>query len=104
MKAEIYSMHDRPGKTHAVMTAPEAPDLKDFDLTNVPIDRVANGVVVECRYKMKPEAQAKKQKGKDYIDYDSRYPNDKHAFNDMDEAAAFITGRLLGKSAEKKKA
>lgn len=92
------------GGTHAVLKAPTPPNMTDFDLTNVTIERAENGVVVECRYKMKPDVE-KKMKGKagrDYVDYDVRNPSEKHVFNDIAEAAEFLEARLLGKAYEKK--
>lgn len=96
--------------THLTLSPPTPPKMSEFDLTNVRIERVANGVIVECNYKMKPgaESKAKKGSGRDYVDYDVRNPSEKHAFNDLEEASAFITARLLGKEyskpAAKKKA
>ena len=85
--------------SHTVMKPPTPPKLSDYDLTNVRIERAENGVVVECNYKMKPEAE-KKLKGKDgkgYVDWDLRNSTEKHVFNNIAEAAEFLEARLLGK-------
>lgn len=83
--------------TKTTVSGQQSPNMKDFDMTNVRIERAQNGVVVECNHKMKPEAQAKMGKGNgDYVDYDSRNPTEKHVFNDMESASKFIKSRLAG--------
>lgn len=89
--------------THAVLKAPSKPNMSDYDLTNVRIERVENGCTVECNFKMKPEAEKtmKGKDGKNYVDYDIRNTSEKHVFNNISEAAEFIEARLLGKSYDK---
>ena len=102
MKVEISSRAGAIGPSnHDTLKPATKPNMKDYDLTRIGIDRADNGVIVNCSYKMKPEAALKATKGKDYLDYDQRNPDEKHVFDDMSAAAEFIEGRLTGKIDEK---
>lgn len=89
--------------TKTVMKPPTPPKSSDYDMTDIHIERVNNGVVVECTHKMKPDVEKKMsgKDGKNYVDYDTRHKREKHAFNDMAAAAEFIESTLLGKGYEK---
>ena len=100
-----YDVKESPtGGTRAVMSPPTPPKMSDFDLTSVRIERVNNGVVIECNHKMKPEVEQKMRgkSGKDYVEYDVRNPSEKHVFDDVSAASEFIEARLMGKDYEKK--
>lgn len=88
--------------TKTVMKPPTPPKSSDYDMTDIHIERVNNGVVVECTHKMKPEAEKKMSgAGKNYVAYDTRHKREKHAFNDMAAAAEFIESTLMGKAQAK---
>lgn len=75
-----------------------APTDADYDLCCIEIDEAENGVVVNCRYKLKPEIEAKmnsqRSSGMDvpYSSWDS--DREKHVFEDKKAAMAFIQGEL----------
>jgi len=85
--------------THAVLKQPSKPNLKSFDLTNISIREIENACIVECRYKMKAsvEEKLKSQSKEKYVDYDLKNTSEEHSFPTREEAAQFITARLLGK-------
>ena len=69
---------------------------KDYILKSVSFDKVENGVIATCSYKLKPEAEAKAKKAdhNSYIDYDVRNKEVKHVFEDYAGARDFLVKEL----------
>ncbi len=76
------------------------PTDDDYDIAGIEIDEAENGVVITCRYKLKPEVEAKMRKASEnggpspysYCDFDSN--REKHVFETQDAAKKFIMSEL----------
>ena len=103
MEVKITSRQGAVGPSnHATLKPATKPNMKDFELVGVNLKRIENAVIASCNYKMKPEAAAKATKGKDYLDYDNRYPTEEHSFQTHEEAAEFVKSAILGTTSKDK--
>lgn len=88
-----------PGRVHTSITPEsEGMDFKKYNLTGIEVDSVDNDVIISCRYKMKPDLEAKAEKAANSgLDYNQRYQSERHVFEDMSKATAFVEARMSGK-------
>lgn len=85
--------------TQTVVKNKKASD-KDYLLCGIEIDGAANGIIVSCRYKLKPEAE-KKNRGECYIG-SYREPT-KHIFEGYDGVEKFLMSEIAKLKADAKK-
>lgn len=99
MAYEVKASAMSPKGTHATLKAPTPPKMSDYDLTSIKIREIENACIVECSYTMKPAAvdKIKKATKRDYVDYDVRETREEHSFPEREQAAEFISARVLGK-------
>ena len=92
------------GRTEAVLSPAEPPEISDYDLTDARLESAKNGVIVTCEHKLKPDVERKMKgkEGKNYVDYEVRNRSTKHVFNDRGEATEFLASRLMGKESKPK--
>lgn len=94
--------HDTPyGKDTKLRVSEKKPKDNDYLLTGIEIDGAANGIIVTCRYTIKPEAKKVLRAKENYCDT-YREPT-KHVFEGYDGVVEFITKELnkLGVDAKK---
>lgn len=98
MAYKVEASQTSPSGTRAILKAPTPPKMSDYDLTRIGIREIENACIVECSYTMKPAAldKLKKATKRDYVDYETRESREEHSFTTREEAAEFISARVLG--------